>query len=358
MSLILSIFLCFDKIYYRITRNRPKQITTHKRYLQVIHTIETLLHTFSDQQLVSAISLLFTLNDQACTISAYDFNLVCTMLLISVVVHLNSLIMISDFIFKGKAIAFSRIASIALQLILTGIVFSARNTSIFPFEPQALAIMPAACFENTNATSSAGLADFVNLASNITTNATLTTINSTGNGTDTLWYNLEAATSTTHGLPEYIALVIFVFLAVVTLLFEWIGTETGWNRHIGWGSIVVSVTSTITSISLTAYAFSRYTALTNGMMVEELYQLAAVTPLTLSQLLPFTLLTSSLFPVINAVVGECLDLRILFPCSGFVLMSNCSQARSLLKAVVSPTPSSEARRISNGESRDTTAWNR
>jgi hypothetical protein len=278
---------------------------TQRHYLKAVHTIEALLHTFSDQQLVAALSLLFTLNDQSCTISAYDFNLVCTMLLISVVVHLNGLIMISDFIFKGKTLAFSRIASIALQLALTGIVFSARNTEIFPFEPQSLAIMPAACFENSNATSAAGLADAIDFVSNITTNATLIATNTTGSdGTQTIWANIEAATSKTHGLPEYVVLVIFVFLAIITLVAEWVGSETGWDKHIGWASVVVSILSTIASVSITGYAFWRYNMLTSGMRIEDWYQLSAVQPLTLSQLLPLALLGSSVFPIINALRGE------------------------------------------------------
>ena len=145
-SLLLSLILCYDKVQYRLTRSSSSQVTEHRHWHKMIHTIETMLHVSSDTQLVSALSLLFTLNDQACTISAYDFNIVCTMLMISVVVHLNALILISDFIFKGKTIAFSRIALIALQLGLTGSAFAARNTATFPFEPQSLAILPRRLF--------------------------------------------------------------------------------------------------------------------------------------------------------------------------------------------------------------------
>ncbi|KAH8678418.1 hypothetical protein BX600DRAFT_507363 [Xylariales sp. PMI_506] len=254
---------------------------THEKYLTLIHTIETLLHTFSDGQLASAVSLLVALNGQACTISAYDFNVVCTMLMIGFVVHLNSLVMISDFVHKGKSIAWSLIFFTIGQLTLTGIVFSARNTSLFPFEPQSLAIMPAACFENTNAANAAGLADFIDLISTSVSNSSSSAASEGSNSTvsastQVIWSHIEAASSKTRGLPEYAVL----------------------------GSVCVSIASTVTRLGLAGYAFWRYSHLSRGMKVDEWYQKDAVEDLTLSQILPLALLMSSIFPVINAVTGE------------------------------------------------------
>ena len=212
------------------------------------------------------------------------------MLLLSIVVHLNAMINISDFIFKGKTIAITRIAVIVTQLVLTTYVFSARNTATFPFEPESLAIMPAACFENFNATDTLGLRDFTNLASNVTSN-----------GTDSFWKNIDAATSKAKGLPEYIVLVLFIILAGFTTLCEWLFAQTKWSKRIGWGSVVVSVTSTITGTGLAIYAFIRYQHLTTGMEVPALYQMGKDKALTLSQILPLSLLASTIIPTIGAV---------------------------------------------------------
>lgn len=268
-------------------------------YLQTLHTVETLLQAASDSQFVAAVSLLFTLNDQACSISACDFNIVCTMLLLSVIIHLTAMINISDFIFRGKKLAFARVAVIVFQLMLTAWVFSARNTSTFPFESNSLAIMPAACFENLNASDDLGLSDLSNLASNVTSNT---------NGTSGVWDNIQAATSKTKGLPEYVVLVLFILISCFVVLCEWLFAQTKWDKNIGWGSIIVSIASTTTGILLAVYTFVRYNDLMSAMEVPALYQMAKDQPLTLSQILPLSLLASTILPVISAVTGESLPL--------------------------------------------------
>jgi hypothetical protein len=285
--------LCFDKIHYRLARGKKGHVTSQNFYLKALNTVETLLHAMSDTQLVSAISLLFTLNGQSCSISAYDFDIVCTMLMLSIVVHLCTMINISDFIFKGKSVAFPRLATIITQLVLTFFVFAARNTSTFPFEPASLAILPAACFENFNATDDFGLSDFANFASN-----------ATSNGTDGLWNTIQAATNTTKGLPEYVILVSFVGLALLVILAEWLFVQSNFDKHIGWGSIIICIASTTTGISLGIYGYCRWLHMTNGMHIAAFFQVAKEQKLLLSEILPLSLLGSTILPAIGAITGE------------------------------------------------------
>lgn len=282
---------------------RKSKESNHPYWLQLVHTVETLLHTFSDQQLVAALSLLFTLNDQACTISAFDYNTVCSMLLMSSAVHLSSLINITDFISKGRRVAISRILPIVLQIVLTGIVFSARNSNHFPHDAQSLAIMPAACFENLDAQNWLGLGDLVDFAGNVTTNTTLAASNATTNGTESLSHRISALTGETGGLAEYIVLAICVLLTGFTILIEWL-VQDRWQKHVGWGSIAVSIISTIVGTVLTGHTYAHYTSWKTKMETPEFYQTDDAQPLTFSQILPWALLASGFIPAVNAMAGE------------------------------------------------------
>lgn len=207
-------------------------------YLKTIHTITSLLHTMSDQQLVASIALILSINHQACEISAYHYNLVCTMLLMGIITHLNVLISIPDFWYKGKTLALYRCSTICIQLILTGFIFSARHTKSFPSKASSLAIMPAACFENMHATDGLGFSDFVTFAQNVTSGVTT---NSTTNTTvpAQLLHNIDAATSATSGMGEYATLVVFMLIAFLVLVYDffevqnWFGAGDGGNKQIG-----------------------------------------------------------------------------------------------------------------------------
>lgn len=276
----------------------------------MVHATESWLLALSDQQLASAIALIFTLNYQACTISAYDYNVACSMLLLSVVVHFSSLVMVSDYLYRHTFVSLSRVLAILVQLVLTGILFLARNTAMFPFRPSSLAIMPAACFENTTVVETAGLANFIDFVSNVTTNATLTTTNTTGNGTETLWHNISAEVSPVHGLPEYFVLFGTTVAGLITLVYEWHGArkfhDTNNNRphsHSGWIPIAISIISTVIGFIVAGVVWARYADLTRNMKVNEWYQ--EVPPVTsLSQILPLSLLGISIFPVIHAFFGK------------------------------------------------------
>jgi hypothetical protein len=87
-SAIIALILLVDEIEAcRKRHNEDEEIDEEKEETKrrkfnckLVHTIETLLHTASDHQLVAGIALLLSLNRQACEISVYHNNLVCVML--------------------------------------------------------------------------------------------------------------------------------------------------------------------------------------------------------------------------------------------------------------------------------------
>jgi hypothetical protein len=305
ISLILSFGLLLDKIkvhWYNKKWNRKAQ-QEHIFYLKLVHTIESLLHTSSDQQLVASIALLLAINHQACTITAYHYNLVCTMLLMGIITHLNALISIPDFLYKGKLVGFYRFAGILAQLVLSGIAFSARDTKGFPSVPSTLAIMPAACFENMHALKDFGFADAVSLYQNITTSSANSTLNTTQ-----LISNIEHATSGTTGVGEYATLVVFMLFAIFVLLFDFVEAifTKSLKNSIGlrWSSIFFSAASIIASIIIIFIAMTRYNNLRDGMEVPQWYDAASQDEWTYSQILPILLTGSGSIAILKAIGGE------------------------------------------------------
>lgn len=264
-----------DKIKVHILdkrRDKQGQAEDHF-YLKLVHTIETLLHTLSDQQLITSIALLLSINHQACTISAYHYDLVCTMLLMGIITHLNTLINIPDFLYKGKIVAFYRFFGICVQLVLSGFVFSARHTKSFPSKASSLAIMPAACFENMNATHDLGFSDFFSFAQNVTdvtTNSTVTNATVPAQ----LLHNIDAATSATTGMGEYATLCVFIFIAILVLIYDffeaqsWLGANP---KQIGMrlSTVFFSFTSIAASVIIIAIELTRYNALRSQMEVPQ-----------------------------------------------------------------------------------------
>lgn len=224
MALIFSAVLLIDRIkWHWWETSDDSEASRHRRfYLRLIHILQCLLHALSDNQLVSGLALLVTLNNQACSISAYHYNLVCTMLILSTITHLQSLISIQDYIHKGRIIATFRIIAISTQYVLCAIVLNGRNThrddNFFPSKATSFAIMPAACFLNMNATSFLGFDNTIDTVQNIT--STMISTNFTTNAS-TLVHDLDVATGGSEGFWEYILLVAFLAISCVFLLAEW-----------------------------------------------------------------------------------------------------------------------------------------
>lgn len=290
-----------DKVKYHFFHKTKKQEGKVEApfYLRLIHTIESLLQIISDQQLVAGIALLAVINVQACEISAYHYNIVCTMLLLSAVTHLNTLINISDFIYKGKTVATQRLIAIFVQITLSGIVLSARNSSTFPSKASPLSILPAACFENMNATNYFGLADFATFAQNVTAGDAA---NSTANATQIL-HNIESATTKMSGLGEYVTLVVLGGFAIVFIGTELLEALFFKDTYLHWFSIALSTISVVSSTVITAVATTRYNNLRGGMEIDAWYDIQDEQKWTYSQLFSLFLLGSGSITLVKAITG-------------------------------------------------------
>jgi hypothetical protein len=222
------------------------------------------------------------------------------MLLLSGITHLNTLINISDFLFRGKTVGFQRLGSVLAQLACTGVILSARNTHAFPSKPSAISIMPAACFENMNATSSLGLGDFLDLAQNVTATSGP---NGTFNASQ-IQDSVVAATSSTSGLGEYVTLVVFVVLALLFLGMEFFEAMVRPSRFLHWVSIVLSTLTLFASVSIAVVAVRRYDGLRSGMEVDEWFVVDKEQKWTFAQLMPMFMLGSGLITLVKAARGK------------------------------------------------------
>jgi hypothetical protein len=279
-----------------------------------VHTLDSLLHSISDGQIIAGLALLLTINSQSCSITAYHYNLACTMLLLSIVTHLNALIAIPSFFHKGKNIATLRVLAIAAQVILTAMIFSARHSVKFPTKASSLAIMPAACFENMNATDLLGFDDLIDIAVNLTSPAS---------SSDFL-ANLEAVSNSTPGFAEYIVLCLFIAFTCILLLLDWFvchssskkqhqtrSTEAEsslapWARGI---SIFLAGLSLVASIYVVIRSVRSYFDLMDAMEIEKWYSPSKTGDWTYAQFMNAFLLGGSSLTLVKAFHGMFLPNR-------------------------------------------------
>lgn len=298
-----------DKILYHLRRvqGRDSNKKRHKLILKVIHTVESLVQHLGDQILFASLALLVTLNHQACTISAYHYDLLCTMLLMGLITSINALINIADYFYRGIAMGVVRFCCIILQLIGTCIVLSVRQTNSFPSKARTLAIMPAACFEKMSAGDYLGFSDFGDFITNVklvTTNTTLTNTTLLGQVAE----NIKSETSSISGVGEYATLILFMVFATFILIFEFWEVK---RRHlkspawdtVRWIGIVLTGASIIGSLVIVIISTVHYSTLRAGMEVAEWYRVADEDNWTFSQLLTVFLLGSGALAFAKAVEG-------------------------------------------------------
>lgn len=264
-------------------------------YRRIAHTIEQLLHTLSDQQLTTGFALIFALSEQACTISAYHYDLVCAMLLMSFVTHLNTLVSIPTFIHKGKLLALYRCAALITQIVLISMIFSARNRAAFPTRPSSLAIMPACCFMNMNASDWLGLADAGEF---------VTHLNSTKTNTSGTEIFSQAGRSSAFG--QYIALIVFMGFTAVIAGVNWLeAREVDLHRWLRWVKLFLAATVSVATLALTVWAYQTYNSLRAGMEIEEWYRLGEEkTAWTFAEIVPLALLASTSITLVKALTRE------------------------------------------------------
>jgi hypothetical protein len=124
--------------------------------------------SFSDQQIVRGISLsiatLYT--SAACTLDAYRYDIICYLLLMTIVSHLSAELARRSYTSGYKTLAVLRFGLIGCQVVLAGLAFSTRLTPNFPTGiPSAdqlkntTLVLPAVCFDLLDAKSYSGLED-------------------------------------------------------------------------------------------------------------------------------------------------------------------------------------------------------
>jgi hypothetical protein len=159
---------------------------------------EPLVISFSDQQIVRGISLsvatLYT--SAACTLDAYRYDIICYLLLMTIVSHLSAELVRRSDTSGYKVLAIMRFGLIGCQVVFAGLVFSSRLTPSFPTGiPSAdqakntTLVLPAVCFDLLDAKSYSGLEDVVN-----------------GNKKDIA------------GFSSYIIMAIFYFISIIFTL--------------------------------------------------------------------------------------------------------------------------------------------
>ncbi|KAH9900442.1 hypothetical protein F4778DRAFT_738963 [Xylariomycetidae sp. FL2044] len=130
---------------------------------RISDTLETLVLACSDQQVFTGAAYALTLRYfKGCTISAYHYNLVANMMLLTCATHLMSVTIVRDY-WRYPWLAVARIMSVTGVFIVTGLLLtnqSAKGTLGFPNkippanETDNLLFLPAACFQSASSSAS------------------------------------------------------------------------------------------------------------------------------------------------------------------------------------------------------------
>ena len=112
--------------------------------------------SFSDQQIVTGLSLVIATRwYMGCTISAYHYDIVCNLVLMSVVTHLCSITFITPY-FQRSVLGIARVFLILFTISMASVMLAKRSNTSFPTGKPNYAptdrtripylISPAACF--------------------------------------------------------------------------------------------------------------------------------------------------------------------------------------------------------------------
>ncbi|PVH67849.1 hypothetical protein DL98DRAFT_542845 [Cadophora sp. DSE1049] len=112
--------------------------------------LEPLVVSFSDQQIVRGLSMpiatLYT--SSACTVDAYRYNILCYLILMTIVSHLSSILVLRSYVNGQKTLSIVRFGLVFAQIFFAGIIFSSRVTDDFPTAvSNANLVLPAVCFQ-------------------------------------------------------------------------------------------------------------------------------------------------------------------------------------------------------------------
>ncbi|RDW67003.1 hypothetical protein BP5796_09752 [Coleophoma crateriformis] len=144
VAVLLALFLLADEAL--LLWEKMSQ-TKYNFYRRVVHGIDTLLHGMSDAQVAAGIAMLIVVTFHASCISAYHYDVVCYLMLMSLMTHILVFVNVPQYCAKNYVVGITRIFTIFAIFILTWLLFKARDViQDFPVEASSLAIMPAACF--------------------------------------------------------------------------------------------------------------------------------------------------------------------------------------------------------------------
>ncbi|KAI0397196.1 hypothetical protein F5Y17DRAFT_13600 [Xylariaceae sp. FL0594] len=128
-----------------------------KRRVSFTDILETLVMACSDQQLFTGAAYALTLRYlRGCTVSAYHYNIIANMLLLTCATHLMSVIIVRNY-WKYPWLSIVRILAITGVFTVTGLLFTNQNAAgkHFPTgipdadQSDSLIFLPAACFQDS-----------------------------------------------------------------------------------------------------------------------------------------------------------------------------------------------------------------
>jgi hypothetical protein len=248
-------------------------------YTRLVHTIDTLLHGFSDTQLVSGISLLSSTYFQGCDLSAFHYNLVCLMIIMSLITHIFAFVNIPHYFKKNVWPALLRLGGVLLTLGMAWALFKSRDVNHFPTSAGSLSIMPAHCFTNTSITDP----DF--FSSNNASSIIL------GSGND----NGAAHQYNFMFLPIAALMIIGLIFLIADSFSDWLHS---------WIVYGVRALVTIVALAIAIYVTVQINELRSGMEVPKWYVVDKKNPYSYSQIVSLTLLASTSIPVFKAFQGK------------------------------------------------------
>ncbi|KAF2809643.1 uncharacterized protein BDZ99DRAFT_571424 [Mytilinidion resinicola] len=149
LALVAAFLLLMDYSYLIFhARYQPQSQTRrdHKKYKRIIHSIDTILHTFSDAALTAGIALAFATLLQSCDLSVYHYNIVCYMLLMAMITHTFAITNIPKWFSKNGWLGALRLAGILLTFCFTWLLYKSRDVKGFPMTASSAAIMPISCY--------------------------------------------------------------------------------------------------------------------------------------------------------------------------------------------------------------------
>jgi len=316
--LILSLILLAYKVHMHSLLKKNKKVESkYPLYPRAIHTIESVMEHLFQQQLLAGFALIWVVANQACTISAYHYNLVCIMLVLSVITQLNVLINIPDFVNKNIATGYYHIFLVSIQLVLSLLMLAATDSKTFPIEASSLAVVPAQCFIDIAAAygNSSSSNSSQNLTTHLSGNITASNATNTSNTTasDFIDDALKYAANATWNSTIVNCLIIFAIMTYLVVIYD-VGEalyekdlakidSTSIRHFFRYTSTLFSTVSIIGSTILVGFTLRHYVNLRSKQEVEAWFLVGQEQGYTFSQVLPLLMAAGGVAAIIRALFG-------------------------------------------------------